>query len=82
MCSYKDFNTCEVRRTINTIDSGLYSVILVGYKIALVGNTEQNERTKWYPTYMYVCEDVCVCVCVCSYIDFNTFVRYGEQSTQ
>ena len=44
VCVFLQTLTCEVWRTINTID-GLYSVILVGYKIALVGNTEQKERT-------------------------------------
>ena len=42
---------------------GLYSVRLVGYKIDLVGNTEQKEWTKGYPTILHtvhVSEDECV----------------------
>ena len=56
--------TCGVQRTINTID-GLYSVRVVGYKIALVGNAEQKETTRGVPhKSMYVRMCVCVCVCV------------------
>ena len=59
-----------VQRTINTTH-GLYSVILVGYKIALVGI-----HTMWEyggtPTNQWMSglggggEGVCVCVCVCA----------------
>ena len=64
VCVFLQRLTCEVRRTINTID-GLYSVILVGYKIAPVGNTEQKKENKGVPhKSMFVC--VCACVRVCS----------------
>ena len=68
VCVFLHKYTCGVCRTINTTD-GLYSIRVVGYKIALVGNTEQQERTRGSVPHksMHVrlcC--VCVCVCVCT----------------